>query len=83
MIILFLSALSNSNEKGTKEKKSYVSMLGNFRHTESGETIHAFKIFRVLCSVHSSEQPQTLNSKDEAGDQLPGILIFNQPTFEA
>lgn len=58
-------------------------MLGNFRHMESGETIHAFKIFRVLCSVHSSEQPQPLNSKDEAGDQLPGILIFNQLIFEA
>lgn len=61
------------------KKNHYVSILGNFRHVESRETTHAFKIFRVLCSAHLSEQPQPLNSNDEAGDQLPGILIFNQP----
>lgn len=59
------------------------------KHTEQfqthgeQETNHAFKIFRTFRSVHSSEQPQLLNSNDEAGDQLPGILIFNQPIFEA
>ena len=66
-----------------QRKKNYVSILSNFRHTESRETNHAFKIFRIFCSVHSSEQPQPLNSNDEAGDQLPEILIFNQPIFEA
>lgn len=55
-------------ENGTKEKKDYVSILGNFRHMESRETNHAFKIFRIICSVHSSEHPQPLNSNDEAGD---------------
>ena len=54
-------------------------MLGNFSHLESRGTIHALNILRVLCSAHSSEQPQTLKSNDEAGDKLPGILIFNQP----
>lgn len=60
----------------------FVSILSNFRHMASREINHAFKIFRTFCSVRSSEQPQLLNSNDEAGDQLLGILIFNQPIFE-
>ena len=72
-----------SMEPGWGGVGNYVSILSNFRHMVSWETNHAFKIFRTFCSVHSSEQSQLLNSNDEAGDQLPGILIFNQPIFEA
>lgn len=42
-------------ENGVKEKKDYVSILGNFRYMESREINYVFKIFRIICSVYLFE----------------------------
>lgn len=65
-----------------KKKKDYISILAHFRHMERRETTMYLKYSKFF-AVFIHEQSQPLSSNDEAGDQLPGILIFNQPIFEA